>query len=73
MSAIIFGRYLSEFFYEWILVFCDTAVHCWVIGSQHTFAMSRASHSDAELHGKRLESSVYHCLELTYEWKFYDQ
>jgi len=35
MSAIIFEGYLSEFFDEWILVFCDTAVYCWMIGSHH--------------------------------------
>jgi hypothetical protein len=58
MSAIIFEVFLSEFFDEWILVFCDTAVHCWVISSQHTFAMSGALSSDTELNGKSLESSI---------------
>jgi hypothetical protein len=58
MSAIIFEGFLSEFFDGWILVFCDSAVHCWVIGSPHSFVMSGASHSNAELHGIRLESSI---------------
>lgn len=57
LSAIIFEGYLSEFFYEWFLVFCDTlCVHFWVIGSPHSFVMSGASHSNGELHGIRLES-----------------
>jgi hypothetical protein len=58
MSAIIFEGYLSEFFDEWILVFCDTAVHYSVIGSPHSFVMSGVSHSNAQLHGIRLESSI---------------
>jgi len=58
VSAIIFEGYLSEFFDEWILVFCDTAVHCWVLGSPHFFLMSGALHSNGELHGIRLESII---------------
>jgi len=58
ISAIIFEEYLSEFFDIWILVFCDTAVHCWVIGCYHSFVISGTSHSSAELHGIRLESSI---------------